>query len=134
LEGDIFRDLNRLSVLDLTGASVYNISEYAFRGLRRLRVLRLGKNALDTLPAPALQSLRQLEELYLSHNFIETIGSSALPKIAEIKIIWRWDKKKLPHGLKNIISETTGAALRNRKFNRPLSWKQKLPLLHSKPE
>jgi hypothetical protein len=44
-------------------------------------------------------------------------------KIAEIKIIWRWDKKKIPHGLKNIISETTGAALRNRKFNRPISWK-----------
>jgi hypothetical protein len=43
--------LNRLSLLDLTGASVYNVSELAFRGLRRLRVLKIGKNALDTLPA-----------------------------------------------------------------------------------
>jgi hypothetical protein len=49
LEGDIFRDLTRLSVLDLTGASVYNISEYAFRGLRRLRVLRLGVNFINIL-------------------------------------------------------------------------------------
>jgi len=45
-------------------------------------------------------------------------------KLSEIKIIWRWEKKKIPQGLSDIISENNRAFLRNRKFNRPLSWKQ----------
>jgi Leucine-rich repeat (LRR) protein len=65
LEADVFRDLNRLSILDLTGANIYNVSDLAFRGLRRLKTLSLAKNALDTLPAVALEQLRQLEDLDL---------------------------------------------------------------------
>jgi hypothetical protein len=57
--------LNRLSILDLTGANIYNVSDLAFRGLRRLKTLSLAKNALDTLPAVALEQLRQLEDLDL---------------------------------------------------------------------
>jgi hypothetical protein len=50
IDGDVFRDLAVLDVLELTGASVYNVSDFAFRGLRRLRALRIGKNALDQVP------------------------------------------------------------------------------------
>jgi hypothetical protein len=45
-------------------------------------------------------------------------------EIAEIKLIWRWTKKKIPLGLKNIIEENTGTNLRNRKFKRDISWNQ----------
>jgi len=45
-------------------------------------------------------------------------------KIAESKIIWRWEKSKIPPGLSNIIEERAGTNLRNRQFNRNLRWDQ----------
>ncbi len=45
-------------------------------------------------------------------------------KIAEIKMIWRWDKQKIPNGLKDIITENTTLNLRNRKFERHRTWNQ----------
>ena len=44
-------------------------------------------------------------------------------KIAESKIIWRWNKKLIPKGLSNIITENTTVNLRNRQFTRHPSWK-----------
>ncbi len=45
-------------------------------------------------------------------------------KIAESKIIWRWEKGKIPLGLINIIEERTGNNLRNRQFSRNIRWDQ----------
>ncbi len=44
-------------------------------------------------------------------------------KLLEIKMIWRWDKSKIPLGLRDIISERDNARLRNRHFERPREWK-----------
>jgi hypothetical protein len=44
-------------------------------------------------------------------------------KIAEIKIIWRWNNKKIPKGLANIIQEREVVQLRNRQFVRNNNWK-----------
>jgi len=44
-------------------------------------------------------------------------------KISELKIIWRWEKKKLPLGISDIIKERIGARLRHRQFERPREWK-----------
>jgi hypothetical protein len=44
-------------------------------------------------------------------------------KLSESKIIWRWNKKKLPLGLKNIIVENHNRALRNRMFIKENNWK-----------
>ena len=44
-------------------------------------------------------------------------------KLAEMKIIWRWEKNKIPLGLKNIIIENNARELRNRHFNRDPAWK-----------
>jgi len=44
-------------------------------------------------------------------------------RIAEVKIIWRWIKNRLPRGLREILVETQALNLRNRKFNRPRNWK-----------
>jgi hypothetical protein len=44
-------------------------------------------------------------------------------KIAEVKIIWRWIKNKIPLGLKNIITERNSRNLRNRHFIREANWK-----------
>ncbi len=45
-------------------------------------------------------------------------------RMAEIKMIWRWEKKKIPKGLKDIIEENTNLNLRNRKFERHRRWNQ----------
>jgi hypothetical protein len=43
-------------------------------------------------------------------------------KLSEIKIIWRWEKKKIPLGLSTIITEESQQRLRNRKFKRDPKW------------
>ncbi len=43
-------------------------------------------------------------------------------KIAEAKIIWRWNKKKIPLGLTAIIEERHDQRLRNRQFVRDHRW------------
>ncbi len=45
-------------------------------------------------------------------------------KIAEAKIIWRWDKKKISLGLSSIIEERHDNRLRNRQFVRDHRWTQ----------
>jgi hypothetical protein len=44
-------------------------------------------------------------------------------KVCEAKIVWRWENKKLPDGLKNIIIERNENNLRNRSFIRNMRWK-----------
>jgi len=44
-------------------------------------------------------------------------------KIAEMKLVWRWEKKKIPAGIKNVLNERTDERLRNRKFIRDVNWK-----------
>ena len=43
-------------------------------------------------------------------------------KISEAKLIWRWEKNKIPLGIKNIITEIDSNNLRNRKFVRNRDW------------
>jgi len=45
-------------------------------------------------------------------------------RIAEAKLIWRWEKKKIPEGLKEIIKENNNVNLRNRNFIRERTWNQ----------
>jgi len=45
-------------------------------------------------------------------------------KIAEAKIIWRWNKKKIPLGLTTIIEERHDQRLRNRQFVRDHRWSE----------
>jgi hypothetical protein len=45
-------------------------------------------------------------------------------KLSELKIIWRWTKKRIPNGLNGIITERVGRQLRNRQFIRERQWRQ----------
>lgn len=43
-------------------------------------------------------------------------------KISEVKVIWRW--KKIPYGLKDILTEINGRQLiRHRQYTREKKWK-----------
>jgi len=44
-------------------------------------------------------------------------------KLAELKIIWRWNKKRIPLGLANILTERDNRQLRNRQFIRDRIWR-----------
>jgi hypothetical protein len=44
-------------------------------------------------------------------------------RINESKVIWRWEMRKLPRGLRDILIEIDGHNLRNQKFSRPIAWK-----------
>ncbi len=44
-------------------------------------------------------------------------------RLSEMKIIYRWEKKHIPLGLRNIILETNNRALRNRNFIKDRQWK-----------
>ncbi len=44
-------------------------------------------------------------------------------KIAEVKLIWRWLKNKIPFGLRDIIAERNSVNLRNRQFIRERNWR-----------
>jgi len=44
-------------------------------------------------------------------------------KIAEVKLIWRWLKNKIPLGLRDIITERNSINLRNRQFISERNWK-----------
>ena len=43
--------------------------------------------------------------------------------MSEIKIVWRWEKNKIPLGLKSIIVEKLTRQLRNRQFESNVRWK-----------
>ena len=44
-------------------------------------------------------------------------------RLAELKILWRWEKKKIPLGLSEIVVEENQGRLRKRKFKRDRDWK-----------
>ena len=44
-------------------------------------------------------------------------------RLQEIKLIWRWQTKKIPNGLKNILNEKTTRQLRQRQFDQSNGWK-----------
>ena len=56
----------------------------------------------------------------IEHNIIKLEDEL---KIAEIKYIWRWEKNKIPLGLKDLIVERQNNNMRNRQFLRPREWK-----------
>jgi len=44
-------------------------------------------------------------------------------KLKEVKLIWRWEKKRIPLGLSNIIEERNLRVLRSRQFIREHNWR-----------
>ena len=59
-------------------------------------------------------------ERLIEHNILKLEDEI---KIMEIKIVWRWTKKKIPKGLNDIIQERFSRNLRNRQFIRESNWK-----------
>lgn len=77
LPDNAFEGLSRLSVLDLSGAGLFDISEGAFKGLNALRNLNLADNKLHTIPTSQLSHLSRLEELTIGQNEFPVIDSNA---------------------------------------------------------
>lgn len=77
IENGAFERLN-LSLLDLKGSGLAEISEETFRGLENgLKKLDISDNRLPEIPTKALFNLNRLEELILGQNSFSEIRNSA---------------------------------------------------------
>ena len=79
--------------LNLTGASIVNISLDAFRGLgglydtnTGLNSLSLAYNALDKFPTMALALLTNLQRLFIGGNFIERLAEEDLRGLQALQV------------------------------------------------
>ena len=79
--------------LNLTGASIVNISLDAFRGLgglydtnTGLNSLSLAYNALDKFPTTALAGLTNLQRLFIGGNFIERLNADDLRDLQALQV------------------------------------------------
>lgn len=87
LPDDAFDGLSRLTVLDLNGASLVNISEHTFRGLNGLRTLNLAGNELSSVPTKQLSCLVRLEELSMGQNSYTVLQANCLKGLNNLKRI-----------------------------------------------
>ena len=105
--------------LNLTGASIVNISLDAFRGLGGLRglydpknssqnglkTLSLAYNALDKFPSKALaRGLSNLQSLLIGGNFIERLASEDLKGLAALENLDLSNSPNLVHLGSNLLS------------------------------
>ena len=94
LEANVFHPLKNLRQLNLTGASILNISLDAFRGLggliydtnTGLNSLSLAYNALDKFPTTALAGLTNLQRLFIGGNFIERLTADDLRDLQALQV------------------------------------------------
>jgi len=85
----LFTALPQLSILDLSGCNIRNISTFAFQGLGQLRSLKLHDNLLTQVPTTPMLLLERLEQLTLGQNNMATIAAHAflgLSKLQQLEI------------------------------------------------
>ena len=70
LNGNRFKEPNKLSLLDLGSNQIYKISVGFFTSFERLEELKLEKNRLIHLPHGVFQGLKTLQTIDLSSNFL----------------------------------------------------------------
>ncbi|ALC44390.1 trn [Drosophila busckii] len=80
-----FKDLQRLTTLELKGASLQNITHESFDGLAELRVLDLSDNRLERIPTLSLSQLTRLEQLNLGQNDFDVIAEGAFVGLKQLK-------------------------------------------------
>ena len=73
LPADIFDDLSRLRVLDLSRNDLEELPEGIFDGLDNLETLYLGRNELTALHQDVFDGLSSLKELGLDHNDLSSL-------------------------------------------------------------
>ncbi len=115
LEANVFLPLKNLRQLNLTGASIVNISSDAFRGLgglydsnSGLHTLSLAYNALDKFPKEALASLANLRHLFIGGNFIESLNQGDLTALTRY-LLPRYNSTLRFHKLFSASSNLTWA-------------------------
>jgi len=111
LEANVFLPLKNLRQLNLTGASIVNISLDAFRGLgglydtnTGLTSLSLAYNALDKFPTMALALLTNLQRLFIGGNFIERLAKEDLRGLQALQELDLGDSPNLVHLGTNLLA------------------------------
>jgi len=89
-------------------------------GAKRTSELTSLKKQLKKTWTKIGQRYQHTNERLIEHNILRFEDEL---KINEIKLIWRWEKNKIPLGLKDLITERHDRVLRNRQFIRNRTWK-----------
>lgn len=84
IPGNVFDQLTKLEMLDLSWNKITSIHENGFKGLDNLRTLKLNRNQLQKFKLHTFENVPLLEELLLNNNHIETIEDGTL-KLSNLK-------------------------------------------------
>jgi len=96
---------------------MYCLSIWGPKGIKNQNLVKTWKRIIKKLGPKFRHTNKRLSDY-------EIMPLSDEVKLAEDKLIWRWEKKDLPQGIMDIIQEKTNLRLRNRKFVISKKWKQ----------
>uniref|UniRef100_A0A1A9WGQ7 LRRCT domain-containing protein n=1 Tax=Glossina brevipalpis TaxID=37001 RepID=A0A1A9WGQ7_9MUSC len=85
ISSSAFQNLKGLTLLNLKGAGLRNISHDSFHGLEALRSLDLSDNRLSRIPTISLSPLQRLESLNLGQNDFEVVLEGAFAGLKQLK-------------------------------------------------
>ncbi len=111
VQGDSFRNLHHLEVLQLGRNAIRQIEVGAFSGLTSLNTLELFDNRLTVVPSGAFEYLSKLRELWLRNNPIESIPSYAFNRVPSLMRLDLGELRKLEY-----ISDGAFEGLANLKY------------------
>jgi hypothetical protein len=95
---------------------MYCLSIWGPKGIKNQNLVKTWKRIIKKLGPKFRHTNKRLSDY-------EIMPLSDEVKLAEDKLIWRWEKKDLPQGIMDIIQEKTNLRLRNRKFGISKKWK-----------
>jgi len=95
----------------------YCVSIWGAAGIKNMELTKTLKKVIRKLGPRIRHTNRRLVE-YNINTFPDEI------KLSECKLIWKWEKKVLPKGIRELIEEKTNIRLRNRRFNIDRKWKK----------
>lgn len=82
---NVFKTLQSLTNLKMSGCGITNISNNSFNGLKNLRLLEFDDNLLTKVPTQQLSKLEHLEELYIGKNKFSDIPSEAFEGLTKLE-------------------------------------------------
>jgi hypothetical protein len=87
IPSQVFNDMTRLLVLDLSHNDLRMLSPEALNGLTNLQSLSLEQNYLRALPQGLFSTTHSLSDLNLDHNQLESLPFRLLKKLRHLQLI-----------------------------------------------
>lgn len=93
LNEGVFRDINNIRALDLSGTDLNSIDSKSFIGLYRVETLQLNRNDIDEIASGTFDDLHSLELLNLSSNRIRKLNPGCFSGLDSLKVLLLADNR-----------------------------------------